>query len=245
METQLLKNLGLSEAEIKVYVTLLKTGLSTTGEIIKQSRLQKSTVYYSLHDLEYKGLVLSSLRNGVSYFKAENPEILLEKTKELEQESHKLVKLLKTLRQPKEKKLQSMISEGFKSVVSALQHRLGVLNKGDEILIFGSLAASPKTKAAVLAIQKANKEAVKKGIKIKVVFNEKLKNSKLAKFYRSLPKTKIKYIKEKTPVGMAIYKDFIYTLVWTDPRNPTSVLTQSKIIAEMYKVFFEDLWKKY
>jgi sugar-specific transcriptional regulator TrmB len=236
----MLSKIGFTKAEEKVYVTLLKIGLSSTGNIIKKSGLQKSTVYYSLENLKKQGYVKSSTRNNVKYFIAENPSIIKEKVKDLEEEAKKTVEELKKLQKPSEE-IQSMISEGYKAVISSLQHRLTVLKKNDEIIIFGSLAAHPKTKAAVLAIQRINREAIRKGVKIRVIFNEKLRKSELARFYEK--QAKVRYVKEKIPVGIAIYKDYVYTLVWTDARNPTSVLTQSETISKMYKEFFEGLWE--
>lgn len=244
MDMQIFKSLGLSEAEARVYTALLEIGLSTTGQIIRQTDLQKSTVYYSLDHLEKTGFVRASLRNNVKYFKAENPKIIIEKIRLLEQEAEKTIKELRIIQKPREEKINSMVNEGFKAVVSSLQHRLTVLKKGDEILIFGSLAANPEEKGAVLAIKKINREVIKRGIRIKIIFNKKLKNSTLAKFYEKLSNIKIKYTNDNIPVGIALYKEFVYTLVWTDPRNPTSVLIQSKIIARMYTDFFEDIWQR-
>ena len=78
---------------------------------------------------------------------------------------------------------------------------------------------------------------------MRIIFNKDIKNTETTKFYEELPMTKVKYIKEITPAGIAIYKDFVFTLVWTNPKDPVSILTQSKEIADSYKQFFQRLWK--
>lgn len=244
MRTKILRNLGLSEAEIKVYITLLELGLSTTGKLIKQTGLQKSTVYYALDNLEKEGFVGISIRNNIKHFKAENPQIISEKIKQMERDSQEVISELKGLQEIKDEKVQSMINEGAKTVSSSFQHRLAVLKKNDELLIFGSLATNPESKSAVLTIQKVNGELIRRGVNARILFNKELKGSTLAKFYRSLPGAQVKYTEINLPTGMAIYKDFTYTFVWKDSRNSTSILTKSKIISDIYKDFFNSLWKQ-
>jgi sugar-specific transcriptional regulator TrmB len=243
MDTKVLKNLGFSDAEIKVYTTLLKLKLTTTGQIIKKSGLQKSTVYYSLDNLIKNGFVHASLKNNIKHFEAENPNILFEKAKNINKELSNLIPQLKALQKPQKEEVKSTIYEGFKAVTSSLQHRLSVLKSGDEIMVMGARSGNPKSKAAIILLKNINNQRVKRKIKMRIIFNKDIKNTETTKFYEELPMTKVKYIKEITPAGIAIYKDFVFTLVWTNPKDPVSILTQSKEIADSYKQFFQRLWK--
>ena len=56
MEKQL-KQLGLTEYEIKVYLTLLKEGPKKGGEISKLSKVPHGKTYESLESLEKRGFV--------------------------------------------------------------------------------------------------------------------------------------------------------------------------------------------
>lgn len=244
MQTELLRRVGLSEAEAQVYQTLLTTGLTTTGEIIKKSGLQKSTVYYALENLSKQGLVRISTKNNVKYFESESPEILMEKAKEIAVETEKLIAQLKAVQKPSKEKVKSMIYEGFKAVISSLQHRLAVLQHGDVILVMGARSGNPQSKAAITTLKNNQYARIKKGVKMHIIFNDDLKGTDIAEFYEKLPLTQVKYMKGITPAGIAIYKDFVFTLVWTDPKNPVSILTQSEAIAESYSLFFKQLWKQ-
>ena len=235
---------GLSESSVLVYKELLKLGICTMGPIIKSTKLQKSTVFYALADLEAEGLIEVSMRNNIKNFVAQQPKILLEKAKDLENEMEKIVKELELTQNLENEKITSSIYEGFKAVMSSLQHRLSVLKKGDEILIFGSLSSNPESTTAVVAIQKINTELIRRGVKLRVIFNNKLKDSTLANFYKKLPGCKMKYIQEEVPLGIALYHDFVYTLVWDNTQNPTAVLTKSESISGCYKKFFEDMWRR-
>lgn len=45
MDTQILEDIGLTNAEIKVYIALLELGTSTAGPIIEKTGLQNSVVH--------------------------------------------------------------------------------------------------------------------------------------------------------------------------------------------------------
>ena len=56
MDTSALEDLGLSNAESRIYIALLESGPSKTGLIIDRTKLQSSTVYHILGSLIEKGL---------------------------------------------------------------------------------------------------------------------------------------------------------------------------------------------
>ena len=57
MDEKILENIGLSKAEIKVYLALLELGPSTSGPIIQKSELQSSVVHRVLKTLLDKGII--------------------------------------------------------------------------------------------------------------------------------------------------------------------------------------------
>ena len=66
MNTQTLEKLGLSKAEIKVYLTLLELGSTQSGRIVRETDFRKSTVYESIRRLQEKGLVSHVIKNGIN-----------------------------------------------------------------------------------------------------------------------------------------------------------------------------------
>src|SRR3989344_8299023 len=79
-----LRNIGLTNGEIKVYISLLEIGSSTTWNITKKSEISGSKVYEVLERLAKKGLVSSINKNGVKYFEASSPNRILDYLKEKE-----------------------------------------------------------------------------------------------------------------------------------------------------------------
>ena len=57
MDTTSLREAGLTDGEIKVYLALLELGAATTGPIIEKSGIARSIIYQILDKLMQKGLV--------------------------------------------------------------------------------------------------------------------------------------------------------------------------------------------
>ena len=70
MKLDILKDIGLTDGEIKVYSALLGIGESTTGPIVDNSRVSVSKVYNILNRLAQKGLVSHIVRGETKYFRA-------------------------------------------------------------------------------------------------------------------------------------------------------------------------------
>ena len=66
MNIPILEELGLSNAEAKIYLTLLELGPSKTGKIIDKTKLQSSTIYHLLGTLIEKGLI-SYIRKDINF----------------------------------------------------------------------------------------------------------------------------------------------------------------------------------
>ena len=65
MELELLKEIGLTDSEIKVYIALLELGSSSKGPIVDKSHVASSKIYELLEKLMQKGLVTQVLKSNV------------------------------------------------------------------------------------------------------------------------------------------------------------------------------------
>ena len=74
---QILKEYGLSDNEIKVYLASLSLGTSKVNEISKKADLLRTTTYEVLKTLVEKGLVSYVIKSGVRYFEAAYPNKLI------------------------------------------------------------------------------------------------------------------------------------------------------------------------
>ena len=73
----ILKDLGLSENEAKVYLSVLSLGSSTILKIARNADMKRTTIYSVIESLRQKGLILVEMQGIKQLFVAENPENLI------------------------------------------------------------------------------------------------------------------------------------------------------------------------
>ena len=62
-----LKNFGLTEKELEVYLLLARRGVQKTGQIAKQLKMNKGLIYRVLKKLQKKGVVEATLESPTRY----------------------------------------------------------------------------------------------------------------------------------------------------------------------------------
>jgi sugar-specific transcriptional regulator TrmB len=95
MNANYLKNLGLSEKEIKIYLNLLENGILSVRGLAQVSGLNRGSVYDILKNLQEKGLVSYFHKDTKQNFIAENPEKILNILKDKEEEFKRNRKAIK------------------------------------------------------------------------------------------------------------------------------------------------------
>src|SRR3989344_1171774 len=97
----ILEEIGLTPSETKVYLALNKIGTSSICPIVNEARISNSKIYIILDKLIKKGLASKILINKVRYYKATEPERLLDfledKKKKILDEEEKIKKILPNL----------------------------------------------------------------------------------------------------------------------------------------------------
>ncbi len=73
---QVLLDLGLSESEVQLYVSLVERGALTARELTMLTKAKRPTVYYALRQLQDRGLVTKKGSQSTERFQAEPPEAL-------------------------------------------------------------------------------------------------------------------------------------------------------------------------
>jgi sugar-specific transcriptional regulator TrmB len=233
--------LDLTEGEKKVYRALIDLKSSTTGPLYKYADVSQSKVYEILDRLKKKGLAASIVKKGKNYWHPANPSLYLEKIslnldslkKKKNILEEELPHLLKQETYPTD---EAQVLAGFNGFKSCLYSFLDTFSKGDEFVVFGSPIEIPEPFYSFLASY--NRERVKKGIKAKFLYGDKLK--KFAESIYSIPKTQLRFMKGLTPSTIAIGKDRIIIMTWEEKGK--FVVIMGKEIANSYKIFFESLW---
>lgn len=245
MVQEALKKIGLTGGEIKVYLSLLELGASSTGAIIKKSKISGSKVYEVLNRLAEKGLVNTTIKNNVKYFEASSPERILEylkeKKKEIdteEQEIHKIMPKL-ILKQKNTLKSEVKIYTGWEGMKTVEQEIIDTLKKGEEWLDMG-LTTQPKSWE--IYFTKKQKERGKKGIIHRGLINIQYKD--LNEERKKIPHTYYKFLPKDfaMPISISIYKNKV--AIWILLLEaPTTIVIESEPVAISFRKYFELLWK--
>jgi len=243
---QKLRDVGLTGSEIEVYLSLLQTGPSSTGGIMKSTRLQSSTVYHALEFLLQKGLASYVLKNKRKEYKASDPSQLLklldekkESMREQEESLNKIIpSLMKIQKQPVDN-TEASVYEGYKGIKTAFDDIIKTLKKGDEYYVFGARGGLPLKWTSIFFMQ-FNKERVRKGIRKMIIFNEDVRDS-AGKGEERLRLTRVRYLPQMTPSAINIYGDKVLIAQWTE--KPVAFVIRNKETADSYRAYFRTLWR--
>lgn len=245
MDLTALKESGLTDGEIKVYLALLELGSSTTGPIIEKSGIAKSIVYQILERLMQKGLVSFITQEKTKYFQAAEPKKLLQYIEEREeklQENKKQVQALLPqleLKQKLAKETQVHVYKGFRGITTAHEHTYDKLKKGDEYYYLGVFPMQESYFHAYW--EKDHKCRVKAGIHCKLLFNQgtdiKILHNRNSYNYcdsRYMP------LAMKTPAWFMGYKD---TAVIGLQEKQIAIEIVDQQIADSFRAYFDEFWK--
>ena len=240
----LLEEIGLSKNEIKIYLILLKLGLTTTGAIIKQTRIHNSKVYDGLERLAQKGLVTYVIEAGTKHFKAVNPERLLyfldDKQKSIEDHKrsiHQFLPQLKAMQEMGVDETEAEVFQGWKGMETIFQEGVKVMGKGDIWYVLGAYAGEDVKKTDQL-ITKVIKKCEQKKMKWKIIYNESAR--KTFKYEQASPITENRFLKQETPATINIYKDVAFIALWI--KDPIAFRVKNKKVAESFKAYFKVMW---
>ena len=233
---------GLSKGEARLYLAMIRIGSSSTGSIIKETGLRKSTVYESLNRLLEKGLVSYVIKNNIKFFEAADPDRLVDfiddRKNELEENKDEIKKILPDLKsmgsqlKPHAEAHVLLGIEGFKTMRrDALKHAK------DEHLMLGAISREPIVMPQFWVW--FNRERVKRKIKLRVLHQQNTREKAL-----STGMLEMKFLpKDVTiPAVINIYGDRVVSLLWKE-NYPICFMLINKDISDSYRKYFEILWK--
>ncbi len=240
----LLEEMGLSKNEIKIYLILLKLGLTTTGAIIKQTGIHNSKVYDGLERLANKGLVTHVVVANTKHFRAVNPERLLDflddKKKSIQDQEKSIKEFLPQLKAMQEAgvdETEAEIFRGWKGMETVFNEGIKVMGKGDVWYVLGAYAGEDKERTDQL-ITKIIKKCEKKKMKWKVLYNESAR--KTFKYEQESPITENRFLKQETPATINVYKDVTFIALWI--KNPIAFRVRNQKVADSFKTYFKVMW---
>ena len=233
MNTKLLHDIGLTNSEIDVYTTLLKSGSVKVGQLMKELSLHRSRVYEAINRLTEKGLASYVIKANVKYFEATDPERLVTY---IEEQKEKLIPDLRKQISPIKPHAEAHVfvgREGFKTV------RKDVLKQSKDLYLIGAIGK--EYKFLKYFFPNFNKLRIKNKIKWRILYDYELKGKPVTK----LPLMESRFLPKEysSPAVINIYGDRVVNVLWQG-ENPICFMLINKDIADAYRKWFDLMWKK-
>jgi len=232
-----LEDLGLSEKEIKVYVSLVETGESSVNLIAKRSELNRVTVYPILKGLIEKGFVSKFLMDRRSFFNAIDPKQIIEILREKERRVKAILPLLES-RKGNIKNLTSIeLFKGKKGISSFIEK---IYSSGEpELWAYGNGSIIGKT----LEYQSLNARNIRlqRKIKLNIISSPAKEEYFKDPRYKSLTKIKFNDSLENIQIYILFGRRTIGILELS--KELFGIIIENEEIAHYHKFVFDLLLK--
>lgn len=244
MDLTILKKIGLSDKEIKIYLKLLEHGAMSVRALALLAELNRGTTYDILKKLQELGLAAFYHQDTKQRFVAEDPEkllkILAEQEDDLKSAKEKFSELI-----PELKSLQD--KEGNRPVTKFYEGRAGIKFILEDVL--ASLKDQEKTyyvyssegirEDVYAAFPEFNQKRIKNGVKA-VAISLSAGGGTYGLDERKWLKTNAST--EGSMTYIIIYADKCAFIARDSGSNPVGVIIENKMIYETQKTIFLQLW---
>ena len=243
MQTEILREAGLTHNEAIVYKALLELGPSLAGQISRKTGLHRRTVYDTTEMLIKKGLIGYILKNNRRLFQASPPQRFLDIIKEKENIINEILPEMLSFYQKTQEKEETNFYKGRQGLKTVFEDQIQTKK---EILVLG---ASPLAYEILQFYFKwFDKRRKEHKIKTRIIFNKTEKAEKIRKTEKQkkprIPLAEIRYLPQKytSPLAVNIYGNKVAIILWSK-ENPFAIVIKNPEISEGYKKYFELMWK--
>jgi len=244
MNFQSLQKAGFTNGEIRVYTALLELGESSTGPIIKKSQITGSKVYEILEKLKGKGLVSYITKEKTKYFQAAPPNRILdfiEKTEQEIQSNKEEIKSILPQLEAKQKSLQlsqsAQVFEGWEGLRTVFKLILDETKNGGTYYAF-AVGEELQNETVINFLRNHHQRRIQEKGKAKLILSPQDQKHIPNWNYKDL---QVKFYEHTLPVGVFIFGNYVANITFS---HKTAFLIKSQYVADSYKRFFEDSWKK-
>ncbi len=229
-----LLSIGFTPNQAKVYTTLIDTGQTKVGLIIKRTGFHRNIIYRALDDLISKKLVTKITKSKISYYSAIDPEPILLDIKHKEDLAKSIIKEVKL--RHKKNFSEVIILQGKQGVTDLINL---IIQEGVNIYGIGENFNIAKIFNEE-QLGSFKKRAIDKGIKHYSLLQAHFKDSSLLHLVEdahTLPKTF-----PSSPLVIWIFGKVVAQILWED--TETIFIIKNKNLADNYKEYFKLLWNQ-
>lgn len=247
MDITILKKIGLSDKEIKLYIKLLENGASSVRILAESAGLNRGTAYDILKNLQESGLVSFYHQDTKQKFVAEEPEKLLKLIKNKEQEINdakdkinEIIPELKSLQDKDGLKPVTKFYEGKRAIKFILDDILASINNSFQSEYY--VYSAPGVREDMYAVYPDFiPKRIKNKIKVKTISLSAGGDTYGLDERKWLSQTEEKSEIEKTYI--LIYANKCAFISRDKKKNAFGVIIENQMIYETQKMIFLQLWK--
>ncbi len=237
MLLDVLKNLGLTDKESKVYLACLELGSAPVSNISKNAKINRVTTYDILEKLIHKGFINYLTKNKIKYFSAVKPDSIYKITKQKTDDLRKALPELKRMHgetpHPRIRYFEGL--NGIKAIYEdSLTSKSNILNFANSEEIRTHWPEYDKEYVEKRAAKKIYLKGIapldKAGLKV---------HSENKKYYRNIkliPRNKYGFSNE-----INIYDNKVSIISFNE--GLIGMIIESKEIADTQRVIFKMVWE--
>jgi sugar-specific transcriptional regulator TrmB len=250
---ELLKQIGFTKTQAKLYLTLITAGKTDAKNLAKLSNVPRQAVYRSLNELQEKGMVEKIISLPQEYKAIPLKEALRILIKSKAEEYDQVLEKAKTcLIRFEEQKAQESLDKSY--YISILEGKETVINKikylTENTQSTLCVCQTPQRWLQVnLQIFKTVKEALKRGVKYRVIIEESSEPfvfEKTLKPILSNPNYKVRLANHKLKINAAIYDDKFGCFSFYPGKSVSGtpvIVTNHQSLLVGFLDHFERLWQ--
>jgi len=244
MFEKILENLGLSEKEVKIYLTSLKLGPASVRRIAEGSEINRGTAYDILRGLIDLGLISYYHQDKKQYFIAEDPKKLKdaikqkqEKLEETKTEIDRIIPQLRSIYNKAGTKPVVKYYEGYAGMKLILEDVISVSQTVSDKEYY-AFSSSTIKEYLYNVYPNFSKDRIEAGIKVKVISIGPGGET------RGLDERKWLTKKESTPTYILIYAGKVAMISVDANSRPIGVIIEDNNIYQTQRMTFEFIWEK-
>jgi len=240
MDVKILEDLGLTQAEIKVYICLLEIGSSSAGKLLEKSGLQNSVIHRALNSLIEMGLIGFILEGKKRVYQASDPENFHNFIEDKKTRFDAILPELKKKQNSAKESQEATIYRGARGVKEVYNKLISA--KGNTYYTFGGGKRVTFDVMGELWWKSLHTKRIANGIQSKQIFDDTIKDFGLELSKR--PLTEIRFLPQtfEQLTETIIIGDYVAIVIFTG--NPYALLIKDKAVAESYLKTFNLMWKK-
>jgi sugar-specific transcriptional regulator TrmB len=247
MDTSPLKEIGMNDAEIRIYTTLISYGTLSAKEIADRSGLYRPYVYDNLAKLIEKGLVTHYRKPKKAYYQAVNPDRITDILDHKVETVREIVDQLKEKYLRKKAEYDVQIYEGADSLRIFYEEIYTILKDGksDYLLVLGGTgeASAHVENYFSKLLMRGVRDRLYEELDIRMIYNSNSRESDIPKHFSAYLDIRFSPPEDDCAVTTIITDAMVATMDLID--RPFVLCSYNRHFIETQKRIFTRLWATY